>query len=162
MQDAVAAAVGEVNEQLAKHTKIINGTTYKIKPLDAEMGLIVYEKLISILAPILGVGLDAMNYDEVLDGSPTTFVQATTILSRALGEQQELKNFSEVLLDGLVADGKEVSYKDQFKCNYGDWMQVFMFALKENFESAFTQGGFTGQLSEMFNMALQQLPQSKE
>jgi hypothetical protein len=150
-----------LDEEKAKNSKTINGKVYKIKPLCARDGLVVWENLISLLGPSVGIGIDSFNHNEIIDGSPTTFSEAMLLLQRKLDGTQ-LVNYSEELFVGLKCDGDEVDWNTHFSSNYGDWMQVMILAMKENFQTFFTESGFDLNLQAMMSKVLPQPEPSEE
>lgn len=141
---AVAAQVAQqVKQDLAKNTIDIKGEIYKIDLLDADDGLDLWENLMKVVLPSVGTGLDSMQHDPVLDGSPTTFTEAMSHLSNKL-DGQTLKKISVVLLTDMEVDGKKVNWVEHFKGNYGAWRKVVKFALQENFSSFFEDGWVDG------------------
>lgn len=149
------------NKEKAKNSATINGHTYKIIPLMAEEGLVVWENLLALLGPSIGVGIDSYNHNEVIDGSPTTFSEAILLLQRKLDGTQ-LVNYSRELLIGLKCDGEEVDWNSHFSANYGSWTQVIIFAMKENFQSFFVASGFDLNLQSMMNKVLPRAQSSNE
>ena len=149
------------NKEKAKNSTTINGKLYKVVPLMAEDGLIVWENLLALLGPSIGVGIDSFNHNEIIDGSPTTFSEAILLLQRKLDGTQ-LVNYSREMLVGLQCDGDEVDWNKHFSANYGDWVQVIIFAMKENFQTFFTESGFGLNLQEMMSKVLPQPQSSNE
>jgi len=149
------------NKEQAKNSTVINGRTYKVVPLMAEEGLIVWENLLALLGPSIGVGIDSFNHNEIIDGSPTTFSEAILVLQRKLDGSQ-LVNYSRELLTGLQCDGEEVDWNKHFSANYGDWTQVILFAMKENFQTFLTESGLGLNLQDLMNKVLPQPQSSKE
>jgi hypothetical protein len=149
------------NKEAAKNSAVINGKTYKVIPLMAEDGLVVWENLISLLGPSIGVGADSFNHNEIMDGSPTTFSEAALALQRKLDGNQ-LVNYSQELFIGLKCDGEDVDWNTHFSANYGDWTQVMILAMKENFQTFFTESGFGLNLQAMISKVLPQPEPSEE
>lgn len=127
----------------AKNTKTINDKVYKIKLLRFEDGIDLWENILKKLMPSLGSGLDRMQHDSILDGSPTTFTDALIHLSKNL-DGNTLKNYSFVLFNGATVDGKPLDVNVEFTGNYSAWKKLFTFALTENFSSFFEEGWSDG------------------
>lgn len=129
-------------------SKEINGKIYKIQLLNGEDGLDLWEFLLQKLLPSVGTGLDSMQHDSLMDGSPTTFAEAMIHLSTRL-EGNTLKSISLSLFDGAAVDGKPLDFKEDFKGNYGAWRTLLAYAMKENFGSFFEEGWGEGIVSLM-------------
>jgi hypothetical protein len=160
-EDIGKALQADLDKDKAKNSAKINGKVYKVIPLGASDGLVVWENLLSLLGPSIGVGIDSFNHNEIIDGSPTTFSEAVLLLQRKLDGTQ-LVNYSEELFTGLKCDGDDVDWNTHFSANYGDWMQVMMLAMKENFQSFFTESGFDLNLQSMMSKVLPQPVPSEE
>jgi|TARA_R110000851_G_scaffold74984_5_gene165303 hypothetical protein len=133
---------GEETEEVSTDlplTKELGGKVYKIELLNAEDGVDLWEFLMQRMLPSIGTGLDSLQHDSNLDGSPTTFTQALIHLSGKL-EGNTLKAISLSVLSGTTVDGKPLNFKEEFKGNYGHWKSLVAFALKENFSSFFVEG----------------------
>lgn len=150
----------KIKVELEKNTKSVNGKKFKIKLLSADIGMDVLEHIIKIITPSIGAALDGMRLDPIIHGAPTTMGDAALLLSSKL-DGSTLSGLSEVLFSGMTVDGKEIDYRDYFKGNYGEWYQLFRFALEENFNTVFTESGLFDQLSQIKDLVLTQpQPQS--
>jgi hypothetical protein len=141
--DIAAKVAQNVKQELTKNTIEIDGVSYKIDLLNAEDGLDLWENLMKVILPSVGTGLDSMQHDPIIDGSPTTFTEAMSHLSNRL-DGQTLKRVSISLLTDMEVNGSKVNWSDHFKGNYGTWRKVVKFALKENFSSFFEDGWVDG------------------
>lgn len=130
---------GSFENPLEKYTTKIGDNKYKIVPLKGSIGLSLWEDIMSKLLPSLGSGLDQMQYNEVLDGSPTTFSEALIHLSRKL-DGDTFDTYSKILFEGATVNDKPLDIDSHFSCNYGEWKKLFVFSLKENFQSFFEEG----------------------
>tara|TARA_R110002153_G_scaffold2993_1_gene14178 strand:- start:1461 stop:1961 length:501 start_codon:yes stop_codon:yes gene_type:complete len=144
-------------------TKELGGKVYKIELLNAEDGIDLWEFLMQRILPSVGTGLDSLQHDSMLDGSPTTFTQALIHLSGKL-EGNTLKAISLSLLSSATVDGKPMDFKEEFKGNYGNWKSLVAFALKENFSSFFVEGWAESliQMTTMLNLAADSPQQDSE
>lgn len=147
---AAAQVAQQIKQDITKNTIEIKGEIYKIDLLDADDGLDLWENLMKVVLPSVGTGLDSMQHDPVLDGSPTTFTEAMSHLSNKL-DGQTLKKISVVLLTNMEVDGKKVNWSEHFKGNYGSWRKVVKFALQENF-SSFFEDGWVGGIQDLMAM----------
>ena len=149
-----------VEVELATNTIVISGKTYKIKPLKWEDGIDLWEFILKKLLPSIGNGLDRLQYDEALDGSPTTFAEACINLSRNL-DGNTFKLLSISLFSGATVDGKPLDINEEFTANYNSWRKLFIFALKENFSSFFDEGWTQG-LTSITTMLAPMMSQAQE
>lgn len=150
----------KIKIEIEKNTKTINGKKFKIKLLSADVGMDVMEHILKIITPSIGAALDGMKHDPLIHGVPTTIGDAALMLSSKL-DGSTLSGLSEVLFDGMTVDGKVVEFKEYFRGNYGEWLNVFRFALEENFSTVFTESGLFDQLMLLKNLVLTQ-PQPQE
>ena len=109
-------------------TKEINSKTFQISLLPAGEGIQMAQKLSLLVVPLLE-GADGEELE--LD-----FMKVATNLSSSLGDN-DLLLIIKRLLKGLAVDGKEASFDDYFRGNYGELIQAVAFALQENFGSFF-------------------------
>lgn len=135
----VAKPMGSEEVFTPKNTITIRDKKFKIELLPSEEGLELWEYLMKKLLPSVGTGLDSMQHDSVMDGSPKTFSQAFGLLAEKLSGK-DLKEISKNLFQGATVDGKPLDFNEQFKGNYGSWKSLLTFALKENFGSFFEEG----------------------
>lgn len=154
INDIAKKAVEEVNgskePEGVKCTLVIDGKTYKIKQLSWADGMDLWEHIMKKIMPSVGSGLDRLQHNEILDGSPTTFTEAFIHLSHNL-DGDTLKNYSLVLFNGATVDGEPLDLNKQTTEFLGVWKKLFVFALKENFKHLFQDGWETG-LTEMMSM----------
>ena len=140
----------EISAEEQKNAILIKGKWYKINLLPSEDGLELWEILMQKLLPSVGSGLDGMNHDAILDGSPTTFSEAFMHLSNKL-DGNTLKLVSLNVLKGMTVDGVKVDQNKFFAGNYGTWLKVIKFALQENYSSFFEEG-WTSALKDVMGM----------
>ncbi|QUF70051.1 phage tail assembly chaperone [Vibrio fluvialis] len=127
-------------------TTLKSGKKVQIYKLPASKGITIGMKLGKTFLPSIG---------QFLDGSSTG--AGIHYESLALSLVQELDNFEILpiiseLLKEMAIDGQEVNLDDYFMANYGELLEILVFALKENFSSFFAASG----LLEQF------LPNSKQ
>jgi hypothetical protein len=144
------AGVKKEESNAPKHTVIINGKNYKIKPIPWEEGVEMWEDIVKRCLPSVGSGLDRLQHDE-LSGSPTTFTEMMINLSQNLSGTT-LLTYSKALADGATVDGEPMDLNTEFTGNYGAWMKWFTFAMKENFSSFFDQGWVMGMIDKLTAM----------
>lgn len=144
----------------AKNTITLNDKIYKIKLLEWEDGIDLWENILKKLLPSVGAGLDRMQHDPIMDGSPTTFSDALIYLSRNL-DGNTLKSYSQVLFSGATVDGEPLNVNKEFTGNYGSWKKLFVFALTENFSSFFEEGWLDG-MSDLMAVVTPAMSQPSE
>ena len=140
----------EIPTANTKYTLEVDGKFYKIKPLSWADGTDLWEDILKKIMPSVGSGLDRLQHNEILDGSPTTFTEAFIHLSRNL-DGNTFKHYSMVLFEGATVDGEPLKLENQTTEFMGVWKKLFAFALKENFKHLFQDGWETG-LTEMVSM----------
>lgn len=143
INDLMRKVSDSVDAVEAKNTITINDKLFKIKLLSFEDGIDLWENILKKLLPSVGAGLDRLQHDTVMDGSPTTFSDALIYLSRNL-DGNTLKSYSTVLLHEATVDGEPLNINKEFTGNYGAWKKLFVFALTENFSSFFEEGWTDG------------------
>lgn len=141
---------GEKESSSTKQTININGKVYKIKLLSWEDSIDLWEHIMKKVMPSVGAGLDRLQHNELLDGSPTTFTEGFIHLSRNL-DGDTFKNFSMVLFEGATVDGEPLKLSEQTSEFLSTWKKLFVFSLKENFKGFFEEGWETG-LTDMMTM----------
>ena len=140
--------IQQIDKQSGIATKEVNCTDYTIQLLPATSGLAMSLEISKLLAPSVGAGLDGFGHDELLHGKATTFSGVAKLLATQLGTV-DVSGMVKALLNNLEADGKKVNFDTHFRGNYGDLIQLIEFALKENFESFFTESGLKTRLTEV-------------
>ena len=158
--DIVQQEAQKQKVEFEKNSTMINGKKFKIKPLTADVGLDVFEFIVKTISPAIGVALDSSKHDSMLHGAPTTISDMALMLSAKL-DGSTFSGLSDVMLKDMIVDGKVVDYREYFSANYGEWVQVFRFALEENFSTVFTQSGLLGQVAQIKNLVFGQ-PQPQE
>jgi len=130
----------------------IEDRTYTIKKLGARDLNIEGFKLIRVFAPSAGAGIDAYrNQDEfgILDGS-NTVAAMLQLLSENLTEEH-YTNLTDMLLGSLAYDGDTLEeWSDHFDTEEfeGDFLEVLVWAFKENFYNFFTKSTILVSLME--------------
>jgi len=125
--------------------KDISGRVYSIVPLNATIGLDISQKIFKTFGPALGVLIDtaggsssvedeAMNLDLERED---LWMELAMALTSSL-DSLDLTETSKTLMKGVYCDGAEISYERHFAGNYGEYIAVLEFILKENFGSFFT------------------------
>lgn len=109
-------------------TKEINGKTFQIHLLSASNGIIIAQKLSSIVATMMG----STSSDEI----DIDFSKIATALSTNISEKELLEILGKLLKD-MAIDQKAVNFDEYFSGNYGELISVITFALQENFGSFF-------------------------
>lgn len=159
-EDIVRQQAEKFKTELEKNTIEINGKKFKVKLLNADVGLDVFEFIVKTITPSIGVAFDGLKHDPMIHGVPTTITDMAVMLSAKL-DGSTLSGLSDVLLEDLSVDGTVVNYRDYFKGNYGEWIKIFRFALGENFSTVFTESGLLDQMIQLKNMVFTQ-PQQVE
>lgn len=127
------------DESLTKHSITLKGKEYTIKLLDWETGIDLWEHILKVILPSVGVGFDSAGKNSDEDDVMNTFTEALTYLAMNLNGKT-LQNYSKVLFQGATVDGVEFDISEEFKGNYGSWKSLLIFALKENYGSFFEEG----------------------
>lgn len=130
---------------LGTKTIKVSGVTYEIALLPAEDGLELSTQLFGYLGGALGAFLGT-------DGAADPKVMAAAMSE--LGQHVASKSFRDLMLrileglranDRIILDGRNRAlFNEHFGANYGALVQVFLFALKENFGSFFDVPGLAG------------------
>lgn len=147
-EDAVKG-ITKSEKPTTKGSIVINDKVYKIVPLPWEEGIELWEDMMKVVLPSIGSGLDRLQHDE-FSGSPTTFTEACINLSHNL-DGHTLRVYSQAMFDGATVDGEPLDVNKEFTANYGAWRKLFVFALKENFESFFVEG-WAGMLDKVMGL----------
>lgn len=108
----------------------IEGTEYQLNLLRADVGFRTALKLAGIAGPLIS---------EVTGGNEDEGFDIGLIVGDLFAEGgDELFEIINVILEGLMANGKTVDFGDHFMGNYAELVAVTVWALKENFSSFFT------------------------
>lgn len=140
-------------------TITVKDRVYKIKKMDADDGLNLWEYILQRLLPSIGTGLDVMQGENDPFQAATTFSEAMMHLSNKL-DGNSFKLISHAVLEGAEVNGEPMNFKEEFAGNYGAWRKVLAFALQENFKSFFEEGWATG-LKDLMAMVSPQFQSSQ-
>jgi len=130
----------------------IEDRTYTLKKLGARDLNIEGFKLVRIFAPSVGAGIDGYrNQDDfgILDGS-NTVAAMLQLLSENLSSEHYTE-LTDMLLGSLSYDGDKLEdWSDHFDTEEfeGDFLEVLVWAFKENFYSFFTKSTILVNLME--------------
>lgn len=147
------AEIEALNSKSEKYIQI-GDNTYKVRLISGRKGIQIALQLKSIALPLLGRALDGLKDEDDFIETPKTFTEMATMLTYSLGEQDMDKLiFDDILFDVKLKEGDEEVYKainwDEFLIgNYGDFIPLIAFALKENFSSFFTGSGMMKGIQE--------------
>ena len=117
-------------------------TVYKARPLSALSTSVEGMKLLKVLTPSLGAGIDSLVGKDSsvmqLDGNSYTLTTMFTMFSENLTDEHFI-DIQDKLLGSLIVDDKEVENVDDHfsEGNIEDLMEVLMWLFKENFYSFF-------------------------
>lgn len=127
---------------VGKHSILLNDKVYTIKPLPWAEGMDLWESMMKTLLPSVGTGIDGIfNSNEFSDKS--TFAEMMLHLGHNLSGST-MRIYSVELFQEAKVDGQPLDPNVEFSANYGAWLQLFVFAVKENFQSFFTEGWSQG------------------
>lgn len=119
--------------------------TYTIKLLGGFKGIPIARRLAGVALPLIGRGADELRNDDELFEAPKTFTEMAVILmERVDGLDVEDMLFNNILVDTEVNGERIEDWDDYLTGNYGDFIELVGFALKENFQSFFTENGLIG------------------
>lgn len=124
----------------------IKGKIYKIKLVPWQQGIDLWELMVKKLLPSIGNFIDDRDADEL--DQVNTFTDAFVNISRNL-DGRTLNLMTRVLLDGCTVDNKPIDLDAEFTGNYGNWIRLLIFALKENYGSFFGDGWQKGLLTDL-------------
>lgn len=165
IQDLINEAKNKVGEQkpnkvdVGKHSILINDKVYTIKPLAWEDGMDLWESMMKTVLPSVGTGVDGIfGSNEFADKS--TFAEMMIHFSHNLSGST-MRIYSAELLKDAQVDGKPLVPNEEFSANYGAWLQLFVFAVKENFQSFFT-GGWSQGIGTLMEMLQSLQPQDSD
>lgn len=113
----------------------INGKDFQIYLLPAGEGIKRATQLAKAFAPTLASLVESSSQG-VIDYSSVAYT-----IAEGLDEIDVLEVCSALLRD-LSVSGQAVKLDDYFMGNYGEFIEIMAFALKENFESFFEAKGF--------------------
>lgn len=110
---------------------------YKAKPMSALSVSVEGMKLLKVLSPSLGAGIDSMVGKDTsmmqLDGNSYTLTTMFTMFSENLTDEHFI-DLQDKLLGSLIIDGKEVADVDaHFDDHMEDLIEVLTWLFKENF-----------------------------
>ena len=111
----------------------INGKEFQIFLLNASDGITMARDLSTTLLPVLGTL-------KTKDDGQVDFRAAAVELSQNI-DKIDILSVLNKLLKELCVDQDEVSFDDFFAGNYGELIDIVAYALRENFESFFSQSG---------------------
>lgn len=117
-----------------------NNKTYQLTVLRAGEGYALALKLLKLILPAIGKGVDGLQHDDVIHGAPSTFSE----LALTITEQMDKANVLEItqtLLKDVAVDGQSIEFDEYFAANYGELLLLLEWSLKENFGSFFTENG---------------------
>ncbi len=132
--------IENINRQAGLATVTIKEDEYTVHLLKTTVGLAMSLEIGKLLMPSLGAGIDGFRHDEILHGAPTTFADLGKLLVSQMGEVK-IVEMIKALLNNVEIGGKKIDFETHFRKNYGTLMQLVEFALRENFESFFTESG---------------------
>lgn len=135
-------------------TTLSNGKEVSITLLPALKGLTMAKRLSQLVLPAMSVMAGG---DE--DGE-TTLAEAASILVMSLDNIDEQVMVKE-LLNGLSVEGQGVNLDEYFAGNYGEFTEILIFALKENFSSFFEGNAFINKLKSKLSI-MQQMDNTAE
>lgn len=128
-----------------------------IKILGLHLGWSVSQKLLQIVAPLVGGAVDGMRPADMFQEVPKTFTHMALTLCQQIDKAQSYELIL-ILLDELTIDGKPFASPEEldqyFGGNYGELMQILEFSLKENFGSFFTGNGMKGRFLKVIQMIM--------
>jgi|26BtaG_2_1085354.scaffolds.fasta_scaffold05197_5 hypothetical protein len=153
--------INDINKQAGISTKEINGVNYTLHLLPATVGLKMSLEISKLLAPSIGASFDGLRHDELLHGAPKTFSDLATLLSTQL-DKVDVADLISALLSNVEVDGKKINFDTHFRGNYGSMIQLVEFALRENFESFFTESGFQTRLMSLMESLKTPTPDLEE
>lgn len=153
--------INSLNKDSGIAITTINDVEYTIQLLPASKGMALGIEISKLIAPSIGAGVDGLSRDEVLHGAPETFTQLASLFVQQL-YKVDLSKIVGVLLDGLEANGERVNFDTHFRGNYGTLAQLIKFALKENFESFFTESGLVTHFNSMMKSMVANRAQPQE
>jgi len=146
-QDEIEA----LNSKMEKHIQI-GDNLYKIKLISGRKGIQIALQLQGIALPLIGRAIDGLKDEDDFIETPKTFTEMATMLTYSLGEQDMDKLiFEDILYDVRIKEGdvyKPVDWDEYLIGNYGDFIPLIAFALKENFSSFFTKSGMMKGIQE--------------
>lgn len=145
----------QLNKQAGLATVTINDDSYTVHLLPTTIGLAMSLEIGKLLMPSLGAGIDGFRHDEILHGAPTTFADLGKLLVLQMGEVK-IVEMVKALLSKSEINGKQLDFEKHFSGNYGALIQLVEFALRENFESFFTESGLQTRFVQlMSNLSIQ-------
>jgi len=124
-----------ITDKFIRSTKV-NGKTAIIYLLPASQGLAIAQQISSLILPTVGTVANGAQ-----EGFGVDYQDAAITLTANLGEFEIIEAVKS-LLSGLTIDNKEEDFDTYFMGNYGELTDIVAFAVKENFSSFFTKGGF--------------------
>lgn len=137
--------------KFVKKTKI-NGVEFQINKLGALKAFSMGKSLLKVVAPLFGGTLDGMRGGDYYE-PPRTFTQLALTLCDQI-DKVEIEEILVELLSGATRNGVEIKdLNDNTQIDLNELIELFAFALKENFGELFTGKGIAAQLQNML-MAL--------
>lgn len=144
-----------INKQAGISSVTIKDDEYTVHLLPTTVGLAMSLEISKLLMPSLGAGIDGFRHDEILHGAPTTFADLGKLLVGQMGDVK-IVEMIKALLGNVEVSGKKIDFDTKFRGNYGTLLQLVEFALKENFESFFTESGLQTRFAQlMSNLSIQ-------
>lgn len=113
----------------------INGKDFQIYLLPAGEGIKRATQLAKAFAPTMASLVESSSQG-VIDYSSVAYTIAEGL------EEIDVLDVCSALLKDLSVGGQAVKLDDYFMGNYGEFIEIMAFALKENFESFFEAKGF--------------------
>lgn len=128
--------------------KEFNGKTYQLTVLPAGEGYAMALRLLKLILPALGGGLDGMQHDELIHGAPRTFSDLALTICEQM-DKADVLGITKRLVKDVVVDGQGIDFDEYFAANYGELITVLEWSLKENFGSFFTESGIQTRLMNL-------------
>ena len=147
------AEVEALDSKNVKHLQI-GENTYSMKLIGGRKGIQIALQLKGIALPLIGTALDGMKNEDDYIETPKTFAEMATRLSYSLAERDMDKLiFEDLLFDVKLKKKGEDTFKvidwdEHLTGNYGDFIPLIAFSLKENFSSFFTGSGMMNVIRE--------------
>lgn len=136
--DTSNAEIQNIMEMSGSNQRVIQGKTYEIEALKTTPAMILWERVMKVLAPTLGVGIDSLRAGEFdIPVENDTFRHLAITFTTSLGDVQFASTCKDVL-QSLKCDGKEVDYEEHFKGRLGLLFEVLSYSFEVNFKDFFT------------------------
>lgn len=140
----------------------INDKTYRIQVLGGLEGIRMGNKLLKVILPVLGGGLDGLKADDTFE-TPKTWTNLTLLICDKI-DDLNVEELITTLLKGctVIENGqvpRDININIDFMANYGELVLLIEFALKENFGSLFTEKGILQSLTKVMSKLVDNSPQ---